>query len=77
MNLRYGRQAKYLKSTLPEVLREVTEDPVQKRITWKTIPGIQSSSKTGSSKQDVPEKKTKRKLIKREKVLSWWNRLCP
>ena len=30
MNLRYGRQAKYLKSTLPEVLREVTEDPVQK-----------------------------------------------
>ena len=61
MNLRYGRQAKYLKSTLPEVLREVTEDPVQKQITGKTIPGTQSLSKTGSSKQGVPENKTKKK----------------
>ena len=76
MNLRYGRQAKYLKSTLPEVLREVTEDLVQKQITGKTIPGTQSSSKRGSSKQGAPEKKTQRKLIKRKKVLSWWNRLC-
>ena len=29
MNLRYGRQVKYLKSTLPEVLGEMAKDPVQ------------------------------------------------
>ena len=43
INERYGRQAKYLKSTLPEALREVTGDLSEKRTAAKPNPsGINS-----------------------------------
>ena len=43
INVRYGRQAKYLKSTLPEVLREVTGDLSGTRTAAKPNPsGINS-----------------------------------
>ena len=43
INVRYGRQAKYLKSTLPEALREVTGDLSGKRTATKPNPsGINS-----------------------------------
>ena len=59
INMRYGRQAKYLKSTLPEALREVTGDLSGMRTAAKPNPsGIKSL------KQGTPSMKTKRKLFK-------------
>ena len=77
INIRYGRQAKYLKSTLPEVLREVTRELKKKRVTVKPIPETPSPFKINSLKQGVSGKKTKRKLVKTVKSLSWRNRLHP
>ena len=77
MNVKYGRQAKYLKSTLPEVLREVTGELRQKRVTAKPISESPSPFKISSLKQGVSGKKTKRKLVKTVKSLSWQNRLYP
>ena len=64
INVRYGRQAKYLKSTLPEVLREVTGDLREKRTTAKPNPKTSGSSRTSSLRRGIPETKTRRKLVK-------------
>ena len=50
INVRYGRQAKYLKSTLPEALREVTGDLREKRTTAKPNPKTSGPSGTSSFK---------------------------
>ena len=59
INVRYGRQAKYLKSTLPEALREVIGDLNETRTAAKPSP-----SRVNSSKPGTPREKTKRKLVK-------------
>ena len=50
INVRYGRQAKYLKSTLPEALREVTGDLSEKRTTAKPNPKTSGPSGISSLK---------------------------
>ena len=50
VNVRYGRQAKYLKSTLPEALREVTGDLSEKRTTAKPNPKTSGPSGISSLK---------------------------
>ena len=50
INVRYGRQVKFLKSTLPEALREVTGDLSKKRITAKPNPKTSGPSGTSSLK---------------------------
>ena len=72
INVRYGRQANYLKSTLPEALREVTGDLSGTRTAAKPNP-----SGVNSSKQGTPRKKTKRKLVKVTGNITqpWLNRL--
>ena len=74
INVRYGRHAKYLKSTLPEALREVTRDLSEMRTAVKLSPSGVNSSKPGT-----PRKKTKRKLVKvtRNITRPWLHRLCP
>ena len=59
INVRYGRQAKYLKSTLPEALREVTGDLSGTKTAAKPNP-----SGINSLKRGTPRMKTKRKLVK-------------
>ena len=72
INVRYGRQAKYLKSTLPEALREVIGDLNEMRTAAKPSPFRVNSSKPGT-----PRKKTKRKLVKVTGNVTrpWLNRL--
>ena len=74
INVRYGRQAKYLKSTLPEALREVIGDLNDMRTAAKPSPSGVNSSKPGT-----PRKKTKRKLVKVMGNITrpWLNRLRP
>ena len=74
INVIYGRQAKYLKSTLPEALREVTGDLSETRTAAKPNP-----SRVNPSKPETPRKKTKRKLVKVTGNVTqpWLNRLCP
>ena len=55
INVRYGRQAKYLKSTLPEALREVTGDLSKKRTTAKPNPKTSSPSGISSLKEESLE----------------------
>ena len=74
-NLRFGRQATYLKSTLPEVLREMALDPEQEQGTQTQ--GLPRSSRSGCPKRRLHERKTNRKLVKRDSVLSWQSRLRP
>ena len=50
INVRYGRQAKYLKSTLPEALRKVTGDLSEKRTTAKPNPKTSDPSGISSLK---------------------------
>ena len=50
INVRYRRQAKYLKSTLPEALREVTGDLREKTTTAKPNPKTPGPSGTSSLK---------------------------
>ena len=69
INVRYGGWAKYLKSTLPEVLREVTGKQPK--------PKTSRPSKISSLKRGVPGKKTRRKSVKVIKNLTWLNRLHP
>ena len=54
INVRYGRQAKYLKSTLPEALREVTGDLCEKRTTAQPNPKTSGPSGISSLKQGIP-----------------------
>ena len=77
INVRYGRQAKYLKSTLPEALREVTGDLSEKRTTAKPNPKTSDPSGTSSLKRGIPRMKTKRKLVKVTGNITrpWRNRL--
>ena len=79
INVRYGRQAKYLKSTLPEALREVTGDLSEKRTTAKPNPKTSGPSEISSLKRGISRMKTKRKLVKATGNVTrpWWNRLHP
>ena len=72
INVRYRRQAKYLKSTLPEALREVTGDLSGTRTAAKPNP-----SGINSLKQGTLRMKTKRKLVKVTGNITrpWLNRL--
>ena len=72
INVRYGRQAKYLKSALPEALRAVSGDLSKTRIAVELKPSGNKPAKSGT-----PRKKTKRKLVKvkRNVTQSWWHRL--
>ena len=78
INVRHGRQAKYLKSTLPEALREVTGDLSEKRTAAKPNPKTSGLSGISSLKQGIPRMKTKRKLVKVTGNVTqpWLNRLC-
>ena len=64
INVRYGRQAKYLKSTLPEALRELTGDLSKKKAAAKPNPKTSGPSGISSLKRRIPRMKTKRKLVK-------------
>ena len=55
--MRYGRQAKYLKSALPETLRAVSGDLSEMRTAVKLKP-----SGVKSAKPRTPRKKTKREI---------------
>ena len=80
IDVRYQRQAKYLKSTLPEALREVTGDLSEKR-TAAAEPNPKTSGPSGISslKRGIPRMKTKRKLVKVTGNIAqpWLNRLHP
>ena len=75
INVRYGRQAKYLKSALPEALRAVSGD--SSRAMDKpnpTEPTINKPTKSGT-----PTIQTKRRLVKGMKNVThtWHHRLRP
>ena len=74
INVRYGRQAKYLKSALPEALKAVSRDLSEMMVAGKPRPTGVKSTKSGT-----PRKKTKRKLVKvtRSVTHPWRHRLCP
>ena len=73
INVQYGRQAKYLKSALPEALRAVSGDLSEKTVAGKPKPTDIKSTKSG-----IPRKKTKRKTVNvaRNTTQPWLHRLC-
>ena len=74
INVRYGRQAKYLKSALPEALRAVCGELSGTRIATELKPSGDKPTKSGT-----PRMKTKRRLVKvtRNVTHPWQHRLCP
>ena len=74
INVRYGRQVKYLKSTLPEALRAMSGELSGTRIATELKPSGDKPTKSGT-----PRKKTKRKLVMvtRNVTHPWWHRLHP
>ena len=74
INVRYGRQAEYLKSTLPKALRAVSGELSRTRIAAELKLSGDKPTKSGT-----PTMKTKRKLVKvtRNVTHPWQHRLHP
>ena len=68
-NMRYGRQAKYLKSSLPEVLRDISLNAEPERVTPK-------NSQIGVKRRPTA-KKTWTVTSNKFKVTAWWHWLHP
>ena len=68
-NMRYGRQAKYLKSSLPEVLRDISLNAEPERVTPK-------NNQRGVKKRPTA-KKTWAATSNKFKVTAWQHRLRP
>ena len=68
-NMRYGRQAKYLKSSLPEVLRDISLNAEPERVTPKNNQRVVKKHPTA--------KKTWTATSNKFKVTAWRHRLCP
>ena len=74
-NLRYGRQAKYLKSSLPKILQEIARQD--------TVPTPNTSAsdtrrvEIANTKGLPPKKRTRVQPIKRAQKTLWKHRLRP
>ena len=74
-NLRFGRQAKYLKSSLPEILKDISMDTEGKKVT----PGRLSAIRLKPTGKCPTAKKTLTAAMKKAKVTptAWRHRLHP
>ena len=78
-NLRFGRQAKYLKSTLPEVLKEIALETEVSRVTsnQSNLASRKPPLQCNHLMKHRSEKITRKKPARHGTTLLWHNCLCP